>query len=109
MTWSLVTRLIYHTDGDANGHRAVRALPTRRATRSIRELLVKHRKGSDTLTSIFLLANTAVLASSDLFVGILEVATERRPAVEAAVAVLARADVGRDTCVYINVSWGASI
>ena len=60
---------------------------------------MKHRKGSDTLTSIFLLANTAVLASSDLFVGILEVAAERRPAVEATVTVLARANVRCNACV----------
>ena len=60
---------------------------------------MKHRKGSDTFTCILLLANTAVLARRDLFVRILEVTAERRPAVEAAVTVLARADVGRDTCV----------
>ena len=70
---------------------------------------MKHRKGSDTLTCILLLAHATVLARRNLLVGILEVATERRPAVEATVAVLARADVGRDTCVYIDVSWGASI
>ena len=70
---------------------------------------MEHRQGSDTLTSIFLLANTAVLTRRNLFVRVLEVAAERRSTVEAAVAVLARADVGRDTCVYINVAWGASI
>ena len=85
-------------------HRAVRALPTRRAARSIRELLVEHRKGSDTLTSILLFTDTTVLAGSDLLVGILEVATERRPAVEATVTIFTSADVGRDTCVYMNVA-----
>ena len=90
-------------------HRAVSALPARRAARSIRELLVEHRQGGYALTSIFLLANTTVLARRNLFIGVLEVATERRSTVEATVTVLARADVGRDTCVYIDVSRGASI
>ena len=90
-------------------HRTVRALPTRRAARSIRELLVKHRQGSDTLAGILLFTDTTVLTRRNLLVGILEVAAERRPAVKSAVAVLARADVGRDTCVDINVTWGASI
>ena len=61
------------------------------------------------LAGILLLAYTTVLTRRDLFIGVLEVTAERRPAVEAAVTVLARADVGRDTCVYINVAWGASI
>ncbi len=80
-------------------HRAVRALPTRRAARSIRELLVKHRQSRDALAGILLFTDTTVLTRRNLLIGVLEVATERRPAVEATVTVLARADVGRDTCV----------
>ena len=70
---------------------------------------MEHTQSSHALTRILLLANTTILARRNLFVGILEVATERRPAVKATVTVLARADVGRDTCVDINVTWGASI
>ena len=80
-------------------HRAVRALPARRSARRIGELLVEHTQSSHALTSIFLFTDTTVLASGNLFVRVLEVATERRPAVKSAVTVLARADVGRDTCV----------
>ena len=65
---------------------------------------MEHRQGSYALARILLLANTTVLARGDLFVRVLEVATQRRPAVKATVTVLARADVGRDTCVYINVA-----
>ena len=65
---------------------------------------MEHRQGSDTLTSIFLLANTAVLTRRNLLIGVLEVVAERRSAVEATVTILARTDVGRDTCVYINVT-----
>ena len=90
-------------------HRAVRALPTRRSARSIGELLVEHRQSSHALACILFFTDTTVLTRRDLFIGVLEVAAERRPAVEAAVTVLARADVGRDTCVDINVTWGASI
>ena len=70
---------------------------------------MEHTQSSHALAGILLFTDTTVLARRNLLIGILEVATERRPAVEAAVAVLARADVGRDTCVYINVAWGASI
>ena len=70
---------------------------------------MEHRQRSYALTSVLFFTDTTVLTGRDLFVGVLEVAAERRPAVEATVAVLARADVGRDTCVYINVAWGASI
>ena len=80
-------------------HRAVRALPARRAARSVGEFFMEHRQGSDTLTSILLLAHATVLTRGDLLIGVLEVTAERRPAVEATVAVLARTDVGRDTCV----------
>ena len=70
---------------------------------------MEHRQSRDALARVLFFTDTTVLARRDLFVGILEVAAERRPAVEATVTVLARADVGRDTCVYIDVSWGASI
>ena len=74
-------------------------MPARRAARRIREFFVEHRKRGHTLACILLFTDTTVLARRDLFVRILEVATERRPAVEAAVTILARADVGSDTCV----------
>ena len=90
-------------------HRAVRALPARRSARSIREFLVQDTECGDALAGVLLFTDTTVLTRRNLFVRVLEVATERRPAVEAAVTVLARADVGRDTCVDINVTWGASI
>ena len=61
---------------------------------------MEHTQSSHALACILLFADTAILARSDLLVWILEVATERRPAVEAAVTILARTDVGRDTCVY---------
>ena len=61
------------------------------------------------LARILLFTDTTVLARRDLFIGVLEVTAERRPAVKATVTVLARADVGRDTCVYIDVSRGAKI
>ena len=84
-------------------------MPARRASGGIGELLVEHRQGSYALAGVLFFTDTTVLARRNLFVGILEVAAERRPAVKSAVAVLARADVGRDTCVDINVTWGASI
>ena len=70
---------------------------------------MEHRQGSDALAGVLFFTDTTVLASGNLLIGVLEVATERRPAVEATVAILARADVGRDTCVYIDVAWGAKI
>ena len=60
---------------------------------------MEHRQGSYALTSVLFFTDTTVLTRRDLLIGILEVATERRPAVEAAVTILARADVGSDTCV----------
>ena len=64
---------------------------------------MEHRQGSYALARILLFTDTTVLTRRNLFVRVLQVTAERRPAVEATVAVLARADVGRDTCVYINV------
>ena len=61
---------------------------------------MEHAKRRDALACILLFTDTTVLARRNLLIGVLEVAAERRPAVEATVAVLARADVGRDTCVY---------
>ena len=90
-------------------HRAVSALPASRAARSIGEFLVQDTECRHALAGVLLFTDTTVLTRRNLFIRVLEVATERRSTVKSAVAVLARADVGSDTCAYINVSWGASI
>ena len=60
---------------------------------------MKHRQGSYALAGVLFFTDTTVLARRNLFVRVLEVATERRSTVEATVTVLARANVRCNACV----------